>query len=241
YRQWRDFQKVIKRAQDSCITANHNTNDHFVQARKMIKIATGSHGETNREIEDMELTRYACYLTAQNGDPKIKEIAFAQMYFAAQTRKQELLEQGAEELERLIARHKLKKTESEFAKTLWEHDVDGCGIREIRAAGDRELFGGLNTKKMKSRLKIKDKRKPLADYLPSVTLKAKDLAAEVTTINTKRRDLHGKESIKREHKNNNRGMRSFLSDRNIIPENLPMQEDIKIIAKKHKKIFEIPE
>lgn len=229
YAEWRNFQKTaITKAKESCKTNGQLIVDHFVASNKLINAGKGA----TRQVDDMELSRLACYLIAQNGDPRKPEIAFAQMYFAMATRKQELLEQAANEVERLVAREQLGETELEFGKVLWERDVDGPGIAEIRNAGDQALFG-VSTKQMKSKLGVK--KGPLANVLPTVTIKAKSLAAEITTVNAKRKDLRGKSIIKGEHTNNNRNVRKALTDADIHPEELPAEEDVHKIETRHKE------
>lgn len=231
YARWSNFLPAIERAKDSCRTSGFIVEDHFLGVRKMVDLGSGS----QREIDDYKLTRYACYLIAQNGDPRIPEIAFSQMYFAMQTRKQEVLEKNIEEIERLVSRQKLGETEKEFAKTIYERGVDSRGIGEIKSAGDTALFGGLNTLKMKQKLGLKDSRKPLADVLPTVTLKAKDLATEMTTVNTKKKELQGTQPIKYEHIKNNANVRKALVEADIYPETLPAAEDVKKIESRHRK------
>lgn len=207
---------------------------HFASVRKTQK-SRNQYGETDIEVDDIKLTRYACYLIAQNGDPRIPEIAFAQMYFAMQTRKQEILEKNIEEIERLVSRRKLGETEKEFAKTIYESGVTtGQAIGEIKSAGDAALFGGHSTVQMKKKLGLEES-KPLADVLPTVTLKAKDLATEMTTVNTKRRGLYGKHPIKQEHIKNNENVRKALVDTDIYPEALPPAEDCKKVESRHRK------
>lgn len=233
YANWRNFQPVIDKAMESCKTSGEDTGFHFVYVRKMAKIGSN---RAEREVDDYKLTRYACYLIAQNGNPRIPEIAFGQMYFAVQTRKQEVMEKNIEEIERLISRKKLLETEKEFSKTLYERGVDGFGIAEVRSVGDKILFGGKSTQEMKQRLGLgHNSVKPLADVLPTITLKAKDLAQEMTTVNTKKRELHGKEPIREEHVKNNAGIRDALEKSNIYPESLPAAEDIKKVESRHKK------
>lgn len=232
YANWRNFQPVIERAIESCKTSGEAVDYHFASVRNMVDLGSGS----QREVEDYKLTRYACYLIAQNGDPRIPEIAFGQMYFAVQTRKQEVMEKNIEEIERLVARRKLSETEREFGKTLYERSVDGAGIGEIRAVGDKILFGGKTTQEMKVKLGLgHNNPKPLADVLPTVTLKAKDLAQEMTTLNTKTNNLLGKFPIRTEHEKNNAGIRDALVKSNIYPENLPAAEDVRKIESRHKK------
>lgn len=233
YANWRNFRPAIEKAKESCKTSGGLVESHFASVRKMAKIGGN---QAFREIDDYKLTRYACYLIAQNGDPRIPEIAFAQMYFAVQTRKQEVMEKNIEEIERLVSRRKLLETEKEFSKTLYERGIDGAGIGEVRSAGDKVLFGGKSTQEMKIRLGLgHNNPKPLADVLPTITLKAKDLAQEMTTVNTKRANLSGKIPIKNEHLKNNIGVRKALTSSNIYPENLPPVEDIKKVESRHKK------
>ncbi|HEY4509668.1 MAG TPA: DNA damage-inducible protein D [Candidatus Paceibacterota bacterium] len=227
YAKWENFQPAIERAKDSLRSQKLSVENHFLDMQKMVRI--GSNAE--RESVDIKLTRYACYLLALNGDPRKEEIAFAQAYFASQTRKLEALEARMEEAQRLNARNKLRMTEKEFAATLWERGVDGKGIGDIRNAGDIALFGGFTTNQMKERLGVQNGS--LADVLPSVTIKAKDLATEMTTVNTRRSNLQ-KYSIKNEHVKNNTGVRKVLVDANIKPEELPAEEDIKKIETRHK-------
>jgi DNA-damage-inducible protein D len=220
YVTWRMFEKSIARAMTAAKESGAEVDEHFVGADKMLQIGKNA----QREITDYHLTRYACYLIAQNGDPRKTAIALAQTYFAAQTRKQEIGEQRKKELERLSARHKLRETEQRFSGVVMDRDVDQKGIAEIRGAGDQALFGGHNTTAMKQRLGVKT-AKPLADYLPTVTLKAKDLAAEMTTVNTLEKDLKSKDPIKHEHVDNNQAIRHALGERGIRPEQLPPAED----------------
>lgn len=237
YKGWRNFLPAIQRAQDSCKESGQSISDHFAGARKMVNVGSGA----KREIDDYILSRYACYLIAQNGDPRIPEIAFAQMYFALQTRKQELLEQSANEIERIISRRKLTETEKEFVAEIYQRGVIAASdIAAIKGSGDENLFGGLSTKQMKRKLGIQNMKHPLSDVLPSVTLKAKDLASEMTTVNARKKDLIGKNPIKAEHDDNNLSVRKMLTERGIFPENLPAEEDIKKVEsrlKSQQKLF----
>lgn len=228
YSTWQKFQPVLEKAMESCKNSGGVVENHFNRVVKLVEIGSGA----QRELEDYKLTRYACYLIAQNGDPKIPEIAFAQMYFAMQTRKQEVLAKRIEEIERLVQRKKLGETEREFSKVMFESGVDGPGIGEIRNSGDHAFFGK-STNEMKKQLGVKTG--PLADVLPSVTLKAKDLATEMTTVNTKRKNLIGKVLIKNEHMANNYGVRKALTEAGIRPEELPPEEDIKKVESRLKK------
>ena len=230
YAEWRKFQGAIEKAKEACKNSNFNIQDHFVGAAKMVKIGS----ETHREIDDILLTRYACYLIAQNGDPRKDEIAFAQSYFAIQTRKQELIEQRIALQDRLQARNKLITAETELSKLIYERGVDDQGFARIRSKGDEALFGGHDTKQMKQRLYIPTKR-PLADFLPTVTIAAKNFATEITNFNVKQKDLQGEGRITNEHVKNNKEMRKVLSKNKIIPENLPPEEDIKKVVRKVKK------
>jgi len=191
YTKWENFVKVIEKAKEACNNSKQSVSDHFPEVRK--KVHLGS--ESIREIKDYMLTRYACYLIAQNGDPRKEIIAFAQSYFAIQTRKQEILEQRIALTERLLAREKLIATETELSKTIYERGVDSLGFARIRSGGDYALFGGNSTFQMKKKLGIPNKR-PLADFLPTITIKAKDLAAEISNFNIKKKNFSGESKIK---------------------------------------------
>lgn len=232
YKAWRNFLPVIERAIVSSRESGNNPEDHFASVRKMVDLGSGA----RREVDDFILSRYGCYLIAQNGDPRIPEIAFAQMYFALQTRKQELLEKSAEEIERIISRRQLTETEKELVAEIYRRGVTSAtDISAIKGSGDKALFGGLSTRKVKRKMGIDDSRKPLADVLPSVTLKAKDLAAEMTTINARQKNLWGKDDIKTEHEDNNSSLRRTMVDRGIKPEDLAPAEDIKKIESRHRQ------
>lgn len=230
YARWENFETAINRAKDSCRKTGANVEVHFRDVTKTSEMPNGG----SKEVGDIKLTRYACYLITLNGDPKKEAIAFAQAYFVTQTRTVELLQQRMAELERIDAREKLKITEKEFSDMAFSRGVDGKGIGEIRAKGDEALFGGRTTDEMKQKLGIQPK-KPLADYLPNVTLKAKDLATAMTIEKTRQNNLSGKNEIRDEHVNNNQNVRGALTKTGIFPESLPAAEDIKKIEAKHRK------
>ncbi len=229
YEKWENFSKVIAKAKMACENSKVDVSDHFLDVRKMVTLGSGA----SREIKDIVLTRYACYLIAQNGDSKKEQIAFAQTYFAMQTRKQELLEQRMELEDRLEARAKLRDSEIEFSKNIYERGVDNSGFARIRSKGDVALFGGYSTSDMKDKLSISNNR-PLADFLPTVTITAKNLATEITNHNVKKDNLHGEKSITDEHMQNNESIRGLLADRGIKPEELPPAEDLKKLERKVK-------
>lgn len=230
YDQWKNFQKVIEKAKIACKNAGLVVEDQFADVGKMITAGKGA----AREIDDIALTRHACYLIAQNGDPRKEEIAFAMAYFAIQTRKQELIEKRIEELERVGFREKLTNSEKELSGIIYERGVDNVGFARIRSKGDQALFGGRTTLDMKQKLGIKSTR-ALADFLPTITIKAKDFANEITNF-TLKRDIHvrGEQAITNEHVKNNKDTRDILVKRGIVPENLPPEEDIKKVERRLK-------
>jgi DNA-damage-inducible protein D len=226
YTKWENFVNVIDKAKFACINAGEKLENHFPDLRKKVSIGSG----TEREVEDIALTRYACYLVAQNGDTRKEEIAFAQSYFAVQTRRAEVIEQRLLEYERVKAREKLSQTEKHLSGVLFERGVDDKGFAVIRSKGDQALFK-MNTQNLKKKLGIPDSR-PVADFLPTISIKAKDLAAEMTSLNVQNKDLKGQNPIEREHVDNSSAVRDMLLKRGIKPEELPASEDVKKIQRK---------
>lgn len=229
YTQWRNFLQVVEKAKTACSNAKQNVDDHFADVSKMVNIGSGA----ERPVEDIMLTRYACYLIAQNGDPRKDEIAFAMNYFAVQTRKQELLEQRLKEWERIQAREKLSLSEKELSGLIFQKGIDDSGFARIRSKDDQALFGGKTTKDMKVKMRVADSR-ALADFLPTITIKAKDFAIEITNFNIRKDDLNSEQAITTEHIKNNRDVRGVLLKSGIKPETLPAEEDIKKIERKVK-------
>jgi DNA-damage-inducible protein D len=227
YTKWDNFLNVIEKAKKSCENAGGAVSNHFADIGKMVDLGSGS----QREITDMALTRYACYLIAQNGDPAKNEVAFAQTYFAVQTRKQEIIEQRLLDIARVAAREKLSKSEKKLSGIIYERGVDDKGFALIRSKGDQALFGGFSTNDMKRKLKIPDNR-PLADFLPTLTIKAKDFATELTSHNVVEKDLKGETKIAKEHIDNNIAVRKILGERGVKPERLQALDDVKKVQRK---------
>ena len=221
YLRWENFMTAIQRAIESCQTTGYEPNDHFRGVTKMIGLGKGA----ARAVDDFMLTRYACYLIAQNGDPRKEPIAFAQSYFAVQTRKQELIEARMRLQDRLEVREKLRESEKTLSQNIYERGVDDAGFARIRSKGDAALFGGYSTQAMKSKYGITESR-PLADFLPTLTIAAKNLATEMTNHNVIQEDLQGEGAIVGEHVQNNLSVRDMLGARGIKPENLPPEEDV---------------
>lgn len=228
YSRWENFHEAIKRAMVSCETAKTPVENHFREVTKMVKS-----GVASKPVNDFMLTRFACYLVAQNGDPRKDEIALAQAYFAIQTRKQEAIEQRVAEIQRIQSRKALAEAEKQLAGIAFERGVDSRGFARIKSRGDKALFGGHDTRAMKKRLNVPEKS-ALADHLSSVAISAKNLAASMTTYNVERHDLSGTTAIENEHVGNNVSVRSTLLERGIKPENLPAEEDTKKVERRMK-------
>ncbi|MBU1406022.1 MAG: DNA damage-inducible protein D [Proteobacteria bacterium] len=226
YAEWRNFTSVVTKAKIACEVSGHTISDHFVDVNKMVDLGSGS----QREVDDIMLTRYACYLVAQNGDPKKQEIAFAQTYFAVQTRKAELIEQRLLESERVSARKKLTATEKELSEIIYEQTGGNQNFALIRSKGDQALFGK-TTQAMKSHWKVPDNR-PLADFAPTIILKAKDFATEITIFNARQHQMTSEGAISSEHITNNQAVRNTLLERGIRPEHLPAAEDVKKVERR---------
>ena len=229
YSKWDNFKNVLSKAKTSCEVSGHKISDHFAEVGKMVQIGSGA----TKEVDDLMLTRFACYLIAQNGDSKKEQIAFAQTYFAVQTRKAELIEQRLLESERVQARQKLVQTEKELSKVIYEQTGGNKNFGIIRSKGDQALFNH-TTAQMKAKYKIKDS-KPLADFMPTILLKAKDFATEITIHNSRENSMSTENEISNEHITNNSTVRDTLISRGITPEDLPPQEDVKKVERKLNK------
>ena len=228
YTQWRNFMNTIDKAKEACQNAGENMQYHFADVSKVIEAGKGA----QHVIDDIFLTRYACYLIAQNGDSRKEQIAFAQNYFAIQTRRAEIIEQRILETERVEARAKLRETEKHLSGVLYERGIDDKGFAIIRSKGDRALFN-LDTAQLKRKMNVPQSR-PVADFLPTVSIKAKDFAAAMTAENVQVKDLHGVPAIEKEHVDNNLGVRKIMIERGLVPENLPPAEDVQKVERRLK-------
>lgn len=226
YDEWRNFTAVITKAKTACEVSGHSVRDHFVDVNKTIQMPKSA----QKGIPDIMLTRYACYLVAQNGDPRKQEIAFAQTYFAIQTRRAELIEQRLLEAERVSARQKLSATEKELSEVIFEQTGGNENFALIRSKGDQALFGK-STQSMKAQWKVPDNR-PLADFAPTIILKAKDFATEITIFNARQHGMQSESAISSEHITNNEAVRKTLLERGIRPESLPPAEDVKKVERR---------
>lgn len=228
YAQWRNFENIVNKAKAACEHAEQEVSYHFAEVGKMVSLGSGS----EREVSDYMLTRYACYLVAQNGDPRKPQVAFAQNYFAVQTRRAELVQQRILDYERIQTRTKLAETEKRLSGILYERGVDSKGFALIRSKGDNALFR-IDTALLKRKLGAPESR-PLADFLPTISIKAKDFAAEMTSVNVQQKDLYGQQEIGKEHVDNNTAVRDMLLQRGIVPEQLPPGEDVKKVERRLK-------
>ena len=228
YAQWRNFENIVNKAKAACEHAEQEVSYHFAEVGKMVSLGSGS----EREVSDYMLTRYACYLVAQNGDPRKPQVEFAQIYFAVQTRRAELVQQRILDYERIQARTKLAETEKRLSGILYERGVDSKGFALIRSKGDKALFR-IDTALLKRKLGAPESR-PLADFLPTISIKAKDFAAEMTSVNVQQKDLYGQQEIGKEHVDNNAAVRDMLLQRGIVPEQLPPGEDVKKVERRLK-------
>jgi len=228
YALWQNFEKVLLKAKSACENVGEELKNHFIDVNKMVEIGSGA----QKQIKDILLTRYACYLIAQNGDSQKPQIAFAQNYFAVQTRRAEVIEQRILETERVEARAKLRQTEKQLSSVIYERGVDDKGFAIIRSSGDKALFH-LNTAQLKHKMGVPEKR-PVADFLPTVSIKAKDFAAAMTAENVQIKDLYGVPAIEKEHVDNNLGVRKIMIERGLVPENLPPAEDVQKVERRLK-------
>ena len=227
YKKWQTFEKVIEKAEVACNNSLIESKNHFTDASKMVWLGSWS----NRNIKDYFLTRYACYLIAQNWDSRKIEISLAQTYFASQTRKLELAEQEIENNKRLEARKKLAKSEKQIEDTIYSRwiklPVEFATFKNKKI----EALYNISIKQLKAKRWIPENR-ALADFDSEVELKAKDFIYAMTDHNIKEKNIIWKQNLNEELVSNAKETRNTMLKRWIVPEELRAQEDLKLIEKR---------